>query len=269
MATASGGGSGGISGDAHPSLFKRELPPHPHKDTSAVKTGKEQEVQEIADHTHLYAAAREATNDVAGPNKSATPATRKNDQAYTTTAKIHDEKVAHKVYKRTMETPITVTQCKLLSLAPELRAQIADATVRRQIPRDVAQILLEEAGEGAEEDDTRSEAQSAHMPAAFTMAAHPPPTNQSASPQEAYLKTATNAQDSQDEVKVATESNTLHAVLPVVDGQERVEAILDPGCQIVAMSEEVCNALALAYNPTVQLNMISANVLHSCKDTYS
>ncbi|SRR6266702_513815 len=251
MATASGGGSGGISSEVHPSPFKRELLLHPHKDTSTVKTGKEQEVQEIVDHTHLYAAAHEATNDVAGPNKPATLATHKNDQAYTTTTKIHDEKVTHEVYKHTMETPITITQHKLLSLAPELHAQIADATVKCRIPHNVTQILLEEASEGAEEDDTRSEAQSTHMPAAFATAAHPPPTNQSASPQKAYLKTTTNAQDSQDKVEVATESNALCPVLPVVDSQERIEAILDPGCQIVAMSEEVCNALALTYDPTV------------------
>jgi hypothetical protein len=44
-----------------------------------------------------------------------------------------------------------------------------------------------------------------------------------------------------------------------VDGQDKVEAILDPGCQVVAMSEEVCNALALHYDPTIQLHMMSAN----------
>ena len=58
---------------------------------------------------------------------------------------------------------------------------------------------------------------------------------------------------------VAAESNVLRAILPVIDGQDRVEAILDPGCQIVAMSKEVSNALALPYDPTVRLNMVSAN----------
>ena len=60
-------------------------------------------------------------------------------------------------------------------------------------------------------------------------------------------------------LSVAAESNALRAIQPVVDGQDRVEAILDPGCQIVAMSEEVANALALSYDPTVRLNMVSAN----------
>jgi hypothetical protein len=47
--------------------------------------------------------------------------------------------------------------------------------------------------------------------------------------------------------------------LPVVDGQDQVKAILDPGCQVVTMSEEVCNTLAITYNPDIRLSMVSAN----------
>jgi hypothetical protein len=50
---------------------------------------------------------------------------------------------------------------------------------------------------------------------------------------------------------VAAKSSALRAILSVIDGQDKVEAILDLGCQIVAMSEEVCNTLALHYNPTI------------------
>ena len=63
----------------------------------------------------------------------------------------------------------------------------------------------------------------------------------------------------EDVIEVVAESNSLRAVLPVIDGQEKVEAILDLGCQIVAMLEEVCMALALPYDPDIQLNMVSAN----------
>jgi hypothetical protein len=45
----------------------------------------------------------------------------------------------------------------------------------------------------------------------------------------------------------------------VCDRQDQVKAILDPGCQVVAMLEEVCNVLAIAYNPDVCLSMVSAN----------
>src|SRR5258708_16961727 len=58
---------------------------------------------------------------------------------------------------------------------------------------------------------------------------------------------------------IATESNTLRAINPVIDGQEKVEAILDPRCQVVAMSEEISLALAIPYNLMVWLSMMSAN----------
>ncbi|OBZ74190.1 hypothetical protein A0H81_06078 [Grifola frondosa] len=41
--------------------------------------------------------------------------------------------------------------------------------------------------------------------------------------------------------------------------KEDVEGIIDPGSQIISMSEEVCHALGLIYDPTIRLNMQSAN----------
>jgi hypothetical protein len=76
---------------------------------------------------------------------------------------------------------------------------------------------------------------------------------------EVFLRENTCATHPAEPVQVTAESNALRAILPVVDGQDKVEAILDPGCQIVAMSEEVCNALALLYDPTIRLSMVSAN----------
>lgn len=44
-----------------------------------------------------------------------------------------------------------------------------------------------------------------------------------------------------------------------VNNQIDVECIVDPGSQIIAMSEAVCHHLALTYNPSVVLNMQLAN----------
>ena len=99
------------------------------------------------------------------------------------------------------------------------------------------------------------------MPAAFVKAAREPPADATIikDPYEAFLDSKLGSASSADDVKVAMESNSLRAILPTVADQEQVEAILDPGCQIVAMSEEVCIALGVAYDPNVRLNMISAN----------
>jgi hypothetical protein len=45
----------------------------------------------------------------------------------------------------------------------------------------------------------------------------------------------------------------------VVDNQEQVETIIDSGSQIITMADSVCHELGLIYDPTIQLNMQSAN----------
>ena len=100
------------------------------------------------------------------------------------------------------------------------------------------------------------------MPATFVATARVLPLNATiiANPLETYLHKHpgdSNAADSK--IIVAAESRALRTILPVVDGQDKVEAILDLGCQVVAMSEEICNALALHYDPTIRLHMMSTN----------
>ena len=99
------------------------------------------------------------------------------------------------------------------------------------------------------------------MPASFVVSSRTPPAGATiiADPFEAYLKENGEGNNNPEPVQVVAESYALRSILPVVDGQDKVEAILDPGCQIVAMSEEVCNALALSYDPVICLLMISAN----------
>jgi hypothetical protein len=45
----------------------------------------------------------------------------------------------------------------------------------------------------------------------------------------------------------------------VIDNREEVEGIIDPGSQIIAMLEAVCHDIGLAYDPSIKLNMQSAN----------
>jgi hypothetical protein len=60
-------------------------------------------------------------------------------------------------------------------------------------------------------------------------------------------------------LQVAKESSALRAVVPLVNNHLKIESILDPGCQIIAMSEDVCHELALPYDPSIILQMESAN----------
>lgn len=72
-----------------------------------------------------------------------------------------------------------------------------------------------------------------------------------------YLKKRAN--DEEDDLVVVQESLALRIVRPVVDNQRKIEAIIDRGCQIIAMSQAICHDLGLTYNPQFTLNMQSAN----------
>ena len=61
------------------------------------------------------------------------------------------------------------------------------------------------------------------------------------------------------ELTVAKESYALWSIIMMVDHQTDTECIVDPGSQIIAMSQAMCHDLALIYNPTILLNMQLAN----------
>jgi len=65
--------------------------------------------------------------------------------------------------------------------------------------------------------------------------------------------------EERDVIRVGKESGALRAVWPVVANREEVECIIDPGSQIIAMSEAVSTRLGLSYDPSIILNMQSAN----------
>ena len=96
------------------------------------------------------------------------------------------------------------------------------------------------------EDETPRSVRIAQLIADHAAVARTPPADATVitDPYEAYLRMqATSADPAESGITVAAESSALRAILPVIDGQERVEAILDPGCQIVTMSEQVLTAV--------------------------
>ncbi|KAI0257786.1 hypothetical protein BC834DRAFT_839105 [Gloeopeniophorella convolvens] len=221
--------------------------------------------------SHPYAAARDATNATLPQARYNAEPTRQNAQRrpeggnYSNTAKIYDEQIATDVYNRAMNAPITLTQRELLSLSPEVRAQVADATIRRRVAREQSApnagtgAMLEEIFDEGDALSPQSRSNTEHLPAAYAAAvsnANPPIIVQD--PYEALMHGHEGC-SAEHPIIVADEVSSLRSILPLVDGKLHVEAIVDPGCQVIAMSEEVCTALALVYDPTVKLPMKSAN----------
>ena len=81
---------------------------------------------------HPYAGAPDATyaplvnrNYAAVPKP---PLTKKPEPEYKTSTPVYDGKITTDIYDRTMATPVILMQRKLLSLSPEVRAQVREAT---------------------------------------------------------------------------------------------------------------------------------------------
>jgi hypothetical protein len=245
---------------------REEAAPQEEPETSTANKGKQ--VEFAPEPIHPYANVPDAINGaVVGPIRPAVreppppPAPGRHEPAYTTTTKVYDPRIAKVVYERAMDAPITVTQRELLSISPEVRTQIAEVTVKKRMTRDHAQMAMVEEVPDEEGDlflQQFEETNEANTPAAKTRNL-PADATIISDPYEAYLREHACSTKPSEPVRVAAESNALRAIIPLVDGQDKVEAILDPGCQIVAMSEEVGNALAIVYDPTIRLHMVSAN----------
>jgi hypothetical protein len=241
---------------------KRKAPEPKEKEKGPVRF--EEVLEEEETPAHPFAKAQDGT--YAPPqdrNIGATPkppAARKPEPAYRTTAPVYDEKVASEVFNRSMEASITLSQRELLSLSPEVRTQYREVTSQRRIATKENAKIHTYANDDALpfalddfEGDRSSYIQELHQPRA-------PPPGSIVIPDlyEQYLRRIPEGAR-KERLLVAKESSALRAILPIVDGQQKVEAILDPGSQIIAMSEEVCTDLALVYDPTIILNMQSAN----------
>jgi hypothetical protein len=246
--------------------------------TSSSK-GKQQEVSEPE---HPFRNAKEAvyippqTRNIGAPAKvPEQPSSKKSEPAYRTLPSIHDVKIATDVYQRALETPFTITYHELLSLSPEVRAQVRDAITSKRVankevtqansyqnvltPEELSYVFPDELPYLFDDEDKATP-----IMALTTADSKKPDETKNAivieDPIDQYYKgLGQGDQPDPNRIIVAKESLALRSIVPLIDNHLKVESILDPGCQIVAMSEEVCHELALPYDPTIVLHMQSAN----------
>ncbi|KAJ7360673.1 hypothetical protein DFH08DRAFT_1030769 [Mycena albidolilacea] len=189
---------------------------------------------------HPFAKARDAAyapprdRNVGALPKPVQP--KKPDAAYRTNAPVYDEKIANAVFDRSMDTPVTLTQRELLSLSPEVRAQVREATTSRRVA-------------------PASKDKSAVPPVEQLAPALPSNAFIVPDPYECFY----NSGEIPDDLVVSMESSAIRSILPTVDNRQVVESIVDGGSQIIAMSEAVCHELGLPYDPRIVLKMQSAN----------
>ena len=187
-----------------------------------------------------------------------TPAAKVVAPAYKTLPPVHEASIALDVYKRAMDTPVTITQRELLSISPEVRAQFRDSTTTRRVPTATAaqgtlQIVTLE-------DEIPDDA--AHTFMFRRVDDRTPPQGATVVPDtfEAYYSSLEPGDmPISGHLTVAKESTAIRSIYALVDSSQKKECTVDPGCQIIAMSENTCHSLGLAYDPMIRLNMESAN----------
>ena len=239
--------------ELRPTTPTQQPPPVPAKDDAPI---------------HPYAKAPDATyalpheRNMGAPAKI--PSMKKDTPAYKTTALIYDEKVAVEVYNRAMATQVTLTQRKLLSLSAEVHSQVREATLARQLPaKDASNVRTFYQDTDLPYAIDNLEPPTRPTVSFFINVLHQPETPPPGviiipNTYEMYLRSLQPGQVPQPLI-VAKESSVLRSIVPLINHQQEVEYIIDPGSQVIAMSEGICNELALIYDPEIVLNMQSAN----------
>ena len=188
---------------------------------------------------------------------------KKSEPAYKTQPAIYKPSITTDVYSRTMDTPITVTQRELLSLSPEVRAQIREATTTRRVPVQSNQEAPDEATNFLQvETSDENEIPTVPTFAVPNCRHRSPPEGAIVIPDpiETYVQSLPYGKSPDpDCLIVSCESASVRSVFALVDNNRKKECILDSGCQVVTISRAVSHELAIMYDPTFRVSMQSAN----------
>ena len=197
--------------------------------------------------------------NVGGILKVPPKATAATGPAYRTLPPIHEASIAADVYKRAMDAPITITQRELLSISPEVRGQVRESTTTRRIPATTAPTVQANLQVTVDDDDIAYDV--APTFALGKAGEKVPPVGSTIVPDpiESYYNSLEPGETPDDRLTVARESTAIRSIHALVDSSQKKECTVDPGCQVVAMSEATCHSLSLVYDPRIRLNMESAN----------
>nr|GAT45871.1 predicted protein [Mycena chlorophos] len=174
---------------------------------------------------------------------------------------------AKRVFNAALDAEFLMTNRKLLAISPDIRSQYREMVTPRRHP--VKDQLLNENSEDADPfggfseselyetptKEAREAAISNTMPGAFMNREVP------AGLQVGHDEYATlyNQGLLSDDLVVSSDSKSIRCITPIIENRLVAECIIDPGSQICAMSENLFHELGIVYDPTVILNMQSAN----------
>ena len=163
---------------------------------------------------------------------------KKSEPAYQNVAPIQDSKIVEEVFDRAMKLRvIPMSHEELLALSMDYHQRTCEAITAKRVPNpNVAtsrQIY-----------EINNDTQFSDLPSAAVYLVD--------DPVETYINSFP-LDERPNQVVIAYELIALRLIKMNISDLDDVEAILDPGCQIIAMSEGVCKTLRISYDPSVTL----------------
>ncbi|KAG6867830.1 hypothetical protein C0993_010552 [Termitomyces sp. T159_Od127] len=182
---------------------------------------------------------------------------KRTDGAYRPTAPVYDIEKSNQVFAHIMKSAITLSVEELCSIVPDIRNQMRTAvTPRCQVVTGVAEVdELDDTLPGfvvtSDTPPTLSTNTVSLIPAKVTNAT-------SIDPVETYVKSL-DTDENPTILTVAHNSQAIHSIMMTIDHCTEIEAVMGSGSQIITMAAEVASDLGLIYDPSIVLNMQSAN----------
>ncbi|KAG5330994.1 hypothetical protein C0989_008449 [Termitomyces sp. Mn162] len=195
-------------------------------------------------------------------NRNFTAPNRPNNGAHQTMPLIYNIEQSKAVFEQVLSTKVTVSVGKLCSISQDIRNQFRTAVTPKQLVgtstntiQDPSDIFKDILLTFAIEEPQFSHGSNADTANGLTLDKAP---LTSVDPIEAYINLLPHGEEPVV-LTVAKDSQLLHSILMLINNKEEVECIHNSGSQIISMSTEIASDLGLSYNPSIVLNMQSAN----------
>ena len=176
---------------------------------------------------------------------------------YRNRAPLQDEEKGIELIKEALKNPVNITTEELLNISDSARQELKKLLTKKRIEKKVSFI-------SAEESDRENVIHAEQLPSASyevleeERSGIPKGSLIIGDPVEQYLGSLQPGEKPK-RVVVAQESVGLRAVYPLINGEGKVESLLDGGSQIVSMARDTAIELKIAWNPDITVHMESAN----------
>ena len=177
---------------------------------------------------------------------------------YRNKAPLQDDGRAISLIKEALKAPVNVTTEDLLNISQTARQELKKLLTKKRVEKQVALMTT------GEHEEKQNVIHAEQLPSASYEVLEeerggiPKGAVVIGDPVEQYLGNLQPGEKPK-KVVVAQESLGLRAVYPLINGEARVESLLDGGSQIVSMSMETAIELKIAWDPDITVHMESAN----------